>query len=212
MRPTSYTLISRLYGIWHLDFSHSQKATCNQQCLFLTLPPEMTLSRSLIPLQALNVLLQTNDAEPKGVTAKIADFGLSVKMNQTETHVSNMFQAREDRPRGGGGLGSSDDLTEDCRNCHSLFSTKSSTEIASVLLILQGTVAYMSPETLLTGQQSNAADVWVAACCLMPPSFCLLIHRHNRYAFGITLWELYTGGHPFKGVPQAVIGHKVSAT
>jgi hypothetical protein len=30
-----------------------------------------------------------------------------------------------------------------------------------------------------------------------------------RYAFGITLWELYTGGHPFKGIAQAVLGHQV---
>jgi serine/threonine protein kinase len=48
------------------------------------------------------------------VTAKISDFGLSLKLNQVETHVSNMFQ---------------------------------------------GTMTHMAPETLLDGQQSNAADV-----------------------------------------------------
>ena len=38
----------------------------------------------------------------------------------------------------------------------------------------------MAPEILLTGQQSNAGDV---------------------YAFAITLFELYTGGTAFKGIP-----------
>jgi serine/threonine protein kinase len=65
-------------------------------------------------LQALNVLLQSSTDSPKGFTAKVADFGLSVKMLHTETHVSNMFQ---------------------------------------------GTITHMAPETMLTGQQSNAADV-----------------------------------------------------
>ncbi len=136
----------------------------------------MTLSGSLIPLQALNVLLQTNDVEPKGMTAKIADFGLSVKMNQTETHVSNMFQAREGCPGDGGGLGSSDDLTGDCKKCLSpmfCFFYRFHRLCPPTLSPFQGTMAYMSPETLLTGQQSNAADVWVAASLLPLSSFRL---------------------------------------
>ena len=45
---------------------------------------------------------------------------------------------------------------------------------------VQGTLTHMAPEILLTGQQSNAGDV---------------------YAFAITLFELYTGGTAFKGIP-----------
>ena len=33
--------------------------------------------------------------------------------------------------------------------------------------------------------------------------------RLRRYAFGITLWELYTGRHPFQDVPLAFLGHQV---
>ncbi|GAX80144.1 hypothetical protein CEUSTIGMA_g7582.t1 [Chlamydomonas eustigma] len=95
-------------------------------------------------LKALNVLLQSCSNSSLGFTAKVADFGLSVKMLHSETHVSNMFQ---------------------------------------------GTMSHMAPETMLTGQQSNAADV---------------------YAFGITLWELYTGQHAFEGVPQTMLGHLVA--
>ncbi|GAX80143.1 hypothetical protein CEUSTIGMA_g7581.t1 [Chlamydomonas eustigma] len=95
-------------------------------------------------LKALNVLLQSNTESTKGFTAKVADFGLSVKMLHSETHVSNLFQ---------------------------------------------GTMTHMAPETMLTGQQSNAADV---------------------YAFGITLWELYTGQYPFTEVPHAMLGYQVS--
>ena len=29
------------------------------------------------------------------------------------------------------------------------------------------------------------------------------------YAFGILLWEAYTGGNPFEGIPRALLGHQV---
>ena len=38
------------------------------------------------------------------------------------------------------------------------------------------------------------------ACVLLPPC---------SYAFGITLWELYTGCKPFLDIPPAFLGHKV---
>ncbi|GAX83628.1 hypothetical protein CEUSTIGMA_g11052.t1 [Chlamydomonas eustigma] len=71
------------------------------------------------------------------LVAKIADFGLSFKMDMTETHMSSMFQ---------------------------------------------GTVTHMAPEVIVEGCQSKAADV---------------------YAYGITLWELYTSSRPFLAVGHA---------
>ena len=44
-----------------------------------------------ICLQATNVLLRSNTSDPRGVTAKIADFGLSVKMDAQDTHVSRLY-------------------------------------------------------------------------------------------------------------------------
>ncbi len=54
---------------------------------------------------------------------------------------------------------------------------------------LQGTMTHMAPEVLLHGKISRASDV---------------------YAFGILLWELITGGHAYRGVPRAVLGHEVT--
>lgn len=52
----------------------------------------------------------------------------------------------------------------------------------------QGTLTHMAPEVLLEGIISKAADV---------------------YAFGVMLWELYTSGHAFKGVPRNLLAHQV---
>ncbi len=30
------------------------------------------------------------------------------------------------------------------------------------------------------------------------------------YAYGITLWELFTGGSPFKKTPRALLGHMIT--
>ncbi len=46
----------------------------------------------------------------------------------------------------------------------------------------------MAPELLIQGRLSKAADV---------------------YAFGITMWELYTGKAAFEGTPPALLGHQV---
>ncbi|GBF87741.1 hypothetical protein Rsub_00452 [Raphidocelis subcapitata] len=95
-------------------------------------------------LKARNVMLATGAADGRGVVAKVGDFGLSLKMDHLETHVSQVFQ---------------------------------------------GTLTHCAPEILLDGRVSKAADV---------------------YAFGITLWELYTGGHAFKGIPRALLGHAIT--
>jgi hypothetical protein len=43
-------------------------------------------------LQARNIMLKSSGSEGRGVTAKVADFGLAVKMDHMETHLSNAFQ------------------------------------------------------------------------------------------------------------------------
>eukprot|EP00878_Enallax_costatus_P007009 GHUV01007345.1.p1 GENE.GHUV01007345.1~~GHUV01007345.1.p1 ORF type:complete len:1094 (+),score=299.39 GHUV01007345.1:294-3575(+) len=53
----------------------------------------------------------------------------------------------------------------------------------------QGTMTHMAPETLMHGQVSRASDV---------------------FAYGILLWELYTGEQAYKGVPRALLGHKIT--
>ncbi|GAX84475.1 hypothetical protein CEUSTIGMA_g11895.t1 [Chlamydomonas eustigma] len=94
-------------------------------------------------LKAQNILLQTNTTEARGVTAKVSDFGLSLRMAAADTHVSKAFQ---------------------------------------------GTLTHMAPEVLLKGIQSTASDV---------------------YAFGITLWELYTSGIVFEGIPSTLLGYQI---
>ncbi|KAF5842282.1 kinase-like domain-containing protein, partial [Dunaliella salina] len=96
-----------------------------------------------LDLKTRNVLLASSGAEGKGVVCKVSDFGLSVRMDHTATHVSSMFQ---------------------------------------------GTITHMAPELLLKGTCSKASDV---------------------YAFGIVMWELFTCGFPFRGVPAALLGHTI---
>jgi serine/threonine protein kinase len=43
-------------------------------------------------LQARNVLLKSSGTDPRGFVAKVSDFGLSVQINPTQTHVSNIYQ------------------------------------------------------------------------------------------------------------------------
>lgn len=50
-------------------------------------------------------------------------------------------------------------------------------------------MTHMAPETLMHGQVSRASDV---------------------FAYGILLWELYTGEQAYKGVPRALLGHKIT--
>ncbi|GIL62465.1 hypothetical protein Vafri_16694 [Volvox africanus] len=108
-------------------------------------------SKSIVhsDLKSRNVLLKSVSGNPASlgrrcsVIAKVSDFGLSLRIDNDATHVSNMYQ---------------------------------------------GTTAFMAPELLLHGRVSKASDV---------------------YSFGILMWELYTCGEAFKGVPKALLGAKV---
>ncbi|GFR42839.1 hypothetical protein Agub_g3797 [Astrephomene gubernaculifera] len=96
-------------------------------------------------LKATNVMLKSAGSETgRGVVAKVADFGLSVRLDHTATHVSHTFQ---------------------------------------------GSLTHMAPEVMLEGHISRAADV---------------------FAFGITMWEIFTSGHPYRGTPGALLGHQTS--
>ncbi|GLC58980.1 hypothetical protein PLESTB_001429200 [Pleodorina starrii] len=96
-------------------------------------------------LKATNVMLKSTGSDSgRGVIAKVADFGLSVRLDHTATHISHAFQ---------------------------------------------GSLTHMAPEVMLQGHVSRAADV---------------------YAFGITMWEIFTGGLPYRGTPGALLGHQTS--
>eukprot|EP00878_Enallax_costatus_P013393 GHUV01014005.1.p1 GENE.GHUV01014005.1~~GHUV01014005.1.p1 ORF type:complete len:832 (+),score=111.45 GHUV01014005.1:893-3388(+) len=43
-------------------------------------------------LKSHNVMLQTGNADGRGLVAKVCDFGLSLKMDHAETHLSNVYQ------------------------------------------------------------------------------------------------------------------------
>ncbi len=53
--------------------------------------------------QARNVLLKSCASESAGVVAKVSDFGLSIKMAQTDTHVSSLVQVSASAMGGCGG-------------------------------------------------------------------------------------------------------------
>jgi serine/threonine protein kinase len=157
-------------------------------------------------LKVRNVLLKS-DASPRGCIAKVADFGLAVKMDCMDTHIS-AFQvcvtpaapfrllARSQQETQGPGLFCCTPslmlLAGRNQKCsavsHELLSgyahqTARSAPLCccwmdTVCCVLQGTMSHLAPEALLHGHISKAADV---------------------YAMGITLWELFTGGQAYQG-------------
>lgn len=50
-------------------------------------------------------------------------------------------------------------------------------------------MTHMAPEIMLQGRVSKAADV---------------------YAFGVMLWEMFSGARPFEGIPRALLGHQIT--
>lgn len=61
---------------------------CPSTPLYRCQPP----SRCCLPLQCRNVLLKSAGSDARGFVAKVSDFGLSVRMDPSETHVSNVYQ------------------------------------------------------------------------------------------------------------------------
>lgn len=95
-------------------------------------------------LKARNVMLRSSGSDSRRIVAKVADFGLSISLDDQQTHMSALYQ---------------------------------------------GTLTHMAPEVLMRGHVSKAADV---------------------YAFGITMYELVTGCHPFSDTPKAHLGHAIT--
>jgi len=54
--------------------------------VFLTLLLRMPCSK------ARNVMLSTGNTDGRGIVGKVGDFGLSLKMDGNETHISQVFQ------------------------------------------------------------------------------------------------------------------------
>jgi serine/threonine protein kinase len=66
-----------------------------------TKPPPLPHQVIHADLKARNVLLKSDGSQGRGLVAKVADFGLSVRMDQQATHVSE-FQVRQGQAAGQG--------------------------------------------------------------------------------------------------------------
>ena len=58
-----------------------------------------------------------------------------------------------------------------------------------------------------------AISIPFSRCTLIAALFLTLPPHSSSiqvYAYGITLWELFTGGNPFKGTPRALLGHLIT--
>lgn len=155
-------------------------------------------------LKARNVLLRSDAQDPRGFTAKVADFGLSLTIDPNATHISNAFQVRFSfvyclswdwlvaHMRPADSMASFVGTRAACyRRCQVLGSLSciSCAACLYVWCLLQGTMTHMAPETLMNGHISRASDV---------------------FGFGILMWELFTGEHAYKGIPRALLGHNIS--
>lgn len=157
----------------------------------------LCLSWVFVITQARNILLKSSGgAEGRPFVAKVADFGLSMRIDPNATHVSNVFQVR---PCGRlptlAGREASQLFRQSMQTAGKRLVARAGTlghwysgysnpivtvpACPPVPLVshLQGTMTHMAPEVMLRGKLSRQSDV---------------------YAFGVLLWELYSGGHAFK--------------
>lgn len=141
-------------------------------------------------LKARNVLLKRDGASGHGVVAKVADFGLSVRLDAAATHVSEFqvccgdkTQAMQCNAVKKGRCMPASAWVHHWKRLAGL-AAHCIIQPGTLLLHLnpQGTISHMAPETQLEHRVTMASDV---------------------YSFGITLWELFTGGHAFKGARRA---------
>jgi serine/threonine protein kinase len=160
-----------------------------------------------IAAQARNVLLKSAGGDARGFVAKVSDFGLSMRIDPTETHVSNFYQ------------GTLTHMVRGARACvmvplsthahlHGLHLERvalclSSRSCALCLVVLCEPhlncimlcwpvvlqLFTQAPEVLMYGKVSFASDV---------------------YAFGIMLYEMYTSQQAFEGVLKVLLGHEVT--
>lgn len=113
-------------------------------------------------------MLATGNADGRGIVAKVGDFGLSLKMDNMETHVSQMYQGTMSHMAPG---------RWQCGQLRCVVHFQAG-PFRIVMCFCQARSivnhAPLSPsaEIMLDGRVSKAADV---------------------YAFGITLWEVSNG-------------------
>jgi hypothetical protein len=178
-------------------------------------------------------MLSSGNTDGRGIMGKVGDFGLSLKMDHMETHISQVYAGTmshmapgEEAPGGqqlgwleqkklqmtwhaaaaaatltarawpssSGGPGVSGlPVVAMCAaasiraGCGSCTADKLPSLLLLVLLLCWASDG--DAEIMLEGRVSKAADV---------------------YAFGITMWELYTAMRAFDGVPRALLGHAIT--
>jgi hypothetical protein len=69
-----------------------QQHTVSVMCSTHRNPPCAAAPAGCFTPQARNVLLKSAGGDARGFVAKVSDFGLSMRIDPTETHVSNFYQ------------------------------------------------------------------------------------------------------------------------
>jgi serine/threonine protein kinase len=182
---------------------------CGMWCCFQVLHSD---------LKVRNVLLKS-DASPRGCIAKVADFGLAVKMDCMDTHIS-AFQVRTTpatrsrlparslragRTWPGPLMHMPHNQSDAASRTQSVVPAFSHDGAAESMMVPLSRLAYgwisrkLSTAMLLAGGHCGLQGTMSH---LAPEA---LLHGHiskaaDVYAMGVTLWELFTGGQAYQGV------------
>lgn len=141
-------------------------------------------------LSAWNVLLARSGGPGlggRGWLAKVGDFGLARHFSVGGKGAA-AAAAAEEGGRGAGGGGDSSNNNSGSNNTNE--NNIGPVPAAALLTGTHGTVTHCAPELLARGELSPAADV---------------------YAFGVCLWQMWTGARPWHGLTHAQIVRAVTA-